>query len=59
VAVRDAGTARVYNLTVAGAPEFYANGVLVHNCMDAERYAIAWAKAPEAVIDDQPTRIMA
>jgi predicted phage terminase large subunit-like protein len=23
---------RVYNLTVEGTPEFYANGVLVHNC---------------------------
>lgn len=28
----------VYNLTVAGTPEFYANGILVHNCMDARRY---------------------
>jgi hypothetical protein len=23
----------VYNLTVEGQPEFYANGVLVHNCV--------------------------
>jgi hypothetical protein len=29
----------VFNLTVDGAPEFYANGVLVHNC-DALRYGI-------------------
>mgnify|MGYP000293477542 CR=1 FL=1 len=28
----------VYNLTVADAPEFFANGVLVHNC-DASSYA--------------------
>jgi phage terminase large subunit-like protein len=28
----DAGTAQVYNLTVADAHEYYANGVLVHNC---------------------------
>lgn len=28
----------VYNLTVDGNPEYYANGVLVHNC-DALRYA--------------------
>jgi len=27
-----AGTAPVYNLTVADAHEYYANGVLVHNC---------------------------
>ena len=30
----------VYNLTVEGQPEFYANGVLVHNCMDARRYVL-------------------
>jgi len=30
----------VYNLTVAGVPEYFAGGVLVHNC-DAARYAIA------------------
>jgi hypothetical protein len=30
----------VYNLTVEGAPEFYANGVLVHNC-DSLRYMCA------------------
>jgi hypothetical protein len=30
----------VYNLTVSEIPEFYANGVLVHNCMDAARYGI-------------------
>lgn len=37
--VCDAGQAAVYNLTVADAPEYYANGVLVHNC-DALRYAV-------------------
>jgi phage terminase large subunit len=34
------GRQPVYNLTVAGSPEFYANGVLVHNC-DALRYMVA------------------
>jgi hypothetical protein len=28
----------VYDLTIDGPPEFYADGVLVHNCMDALRY---------------------
>jgi len=28
-------SAAVFNLTVSGAHEFYANGVLVHNCLDA------------------------
>lgn len=41
----------VYNLTVANVPEFYANGILVHNCMDSWRYAENtieryWGKAP-------------
>jgi hypothetical protein len=35
----DAGRADVYNLTVEGEPEFFANGVLVHNC-DALRYLL-------------------
>lgn len=30
----------VYNLTVADTPEYFANGLLVHNCLDALRYAI-------------------
>lgn len=32
----------VYNLSVSGKPEYYANGVLVHNC-DALRYLIVGA----------------
>lgn len=32
-----AGADAVYNLTVNGPPEYFANGVLVHNC-DATRY---------------------
>lgn len=30
----------VYNLTVEDRPEFFANGVLVHNCLDALRYGL-------------------
>lgn len=32
VAVQPHGRAPVYNLTVADCPEYYANGILVHNC---------------------------
>jgi len=32
--------ADVYNLTVLGPPEYFANGILVHNCMDMIRYFI-------------------
>lgn len=35
---RDAKVRPVYNLTVDGQPEFFANGILVHNCLDALRY---------------------
>ena len=37
--LRDASRADVYNLTVEDAREFYANGILTHNC-DALRYGI-------------------
>ena len=33
------GFAPVYNLTVSGVPEYFANGLLVHNC-DATRYLL-------------------
>jgi len=33
-------TEAVYNLEVEGLHEYYANGVLVHNCVDALRYGI-------------------
>lgn len=39
--IDNTGEARaVYNLTVEGVPEFFANGILVHNC-DAARYSYA------------------
>jgi phage terminase large subunit len=41
LSVSDAGRADVYNLTVDGEPEYFANGVLVHNC-DATRYLTAF-----------------
>jgi hypothetical protein len=34
------GTELVYDLCVAGCHEYFANGVLVHNCVDAARYAL-------------------
>ena len=36
----------VYNLTIDTVGEYYANGVLVHNC-DSLRYACAWLTAPQ------------
>jgi hypothetical protein len=42
IGVTDTGRREpVYDLTVDGPPEFYADGVLVHNCMDALRYLCA------------------
>jgi len=40
VGVYEAGSSPVYNLTVGGEPEFFANGILVHNCLDCLRYVI-------------------
>ena len=34
------GKVPVFNLAVEGVPEYYAAGVLAHNCMDATRYAL-------------------
>lgn len=39
VSSRKNGTARVYNIKVAGANEYFANGILVHNC-DALEMAV-------------------
>jgi len=39
VRVCDSGLSDVYNLSVANAPEYFANGVLVHNC-DAAVFAL-------------------
>jgi len=36
---------RVYDIMVDDCHEYYANGVLVHNCMDAARYAVFNKKA--------------
>lgn len=36
----DAGEAQVFDLEVAQQHEYYANGLLVHNCIDAIRYVI-------------------
>ena len=30
----------MYDLTVEGEHEFFANGILVHNCIDALRYSL-------------------
>ena len=34
------GRSPVYNLTIGGEPEYFANGVLVHNCLDSLRYCL-------------------
>jgi hypothetical protein len=52
-------SAPVYNLEVEGAHEFFANGILVHNCLDALRYAISWLTEPgeRAEVVYRPVRI--
>jgi hypothetical protein len=38
--VEPKGVETVYNITVAGCHEYYANGYLVHNCYDEARYMV-------------------
>lgn len=38
--VKPVGVDTVYNLTVADCHEYFANGVLVHNCYDETRYML-------------------
>ena len=50
VGIEPVGRANVYDLTVEDAPEFFANGILVHNCMSAMRYVYQfrwWQKLPD------------
>jgi hypothetical protein len=44
----------VYNLTVSGTPEYFANGVLVHICMDATRYGVWELSEPVPEFTDLP-----
>jgi hypothetical protein len=46
LSVYAAGLADVYNLSVSGIPEYFANGVLVHNC-DALRYGLVAEAMPQ------------
>jgi hypothetical protein len=49
--------ARVYDLTVEGQHEFFANGILVSNCIDSLRYASERIRRPHeplALLFEQP-----
>jgi len=43
------GSEKVYNLSVGQTPEYFANGVLVHNCI-ADALAVK-------VLNDQPKQV--
>ena len=34
------GTGTVYNISIYGQHEYFANGILVHNCQDVDRYFV-------------------
>lgn len=48
--------APVYNLSVAGQPEYFANGILVHNCLDALRYAVCGLPKSTKAIDPEKVK---
>ena len=63
-----AGTATVHNLKVRNIPEFFANGILVHNCdeLAAWRFDASWDQArfglrlgnfPQAIVTTTPKPI--
>lgn len=52
----DAGAADVYNLSVEGEEEYFANGILVHNC----RYLVmSIGGGPEFPILEEPEAAVA
>lgn len=48
------GKSKVYDLTVDNQHEYFANGILVHNCCDALRYAIYSAFGKRMKMDKEP-----
>lgn len=42
---KDAKRQSVYNLNVAECPEYFANGILVHNCIRG--YSVNWNRDPD------------
>lgn len=45
----------VYDLTVEGQPEFFAEGILVHNCLDAARmFALGWSQQEVDALLERP-----
>ena len=40
--VKDKGVQKVYDLMIEDCHEYFANGILVHNCIDAARYNITF-----------------
>jgi hypothetical protein len=48
------GTAAVYNLEVEGEHEYFANGVLVHNCVRG--VAVIWGPKPKAQTEEEKLR---
>ena len=37
---KNEGRSKVYNMSVASEHEYFANGILVHNCYDSLRYLL-------------------
>ena len=43
IVINEERNEEVYDLLVDGQHEYFANGILVHNCLDALRYCV-WTK---------------
>ena len=56
------GTADVYDLTVEGAHEFFAGGILVHNCSEIglwDKWEMAWKESVNFAVRDGRSQIIA
>lgn len=48
---KDSKRVAVYNLNVAECPEYFANGILVHNCVRG--YAVNWNRVPKGFTPEE------
>lgn len=61
IAVRPAGVSDVYDLTIEDAHEFFASGVLVHNCDEVglwKNWKVAWNESLRYAVRISPAKLI-
>jgi phage terminase large subunit-like protein len=62
VSVKPHGNSDVYDLTVEGEPEFFAGGILVHNCDELglwQKWGTAWDESVQFAVRQGISRVVA